>query len=200
MTSWPNVTRRRGTPSRAKSSISVSPRKTNRASSMPCSGARCRRCAIASCRSKPCRCPPCSIRSSWRGTATAIAAQTCRRCPTRGASVWPHSMRKAARVMSCRSRASTRTSNTRCSRVCRTGSSGTPHGKACLPHSSSRCASCTTSCGTYSHPHAWSEIGFGGPANPRGYVRMTFDRRDPWKAAEAHGDDTRGRKENSRVR
>ncbi|MGA7812115.1 gluconate 2-dehydrogenase subunit 3 family protein, partial [Caballeronia sp.] len=22
----------------------------------------------------------------------------------------------------------------------------------------------------YSHPHAWSEIGFGGPANPRGYV------------------------------
>src|SRR5262249_42205463 len=24
----------------------------------------------------------------------------------------------------------------------------------------------------YTHPTAWSEIGFGGPASPRGYVRM----------------------------
>ena len=37
----------------------------------------------------------------------------------------------------------------------------------------------------YSHPTAWSEIGFGGPASPRGYVRMNFDRRDPWEASEA---------------
>lgn len=37
----------------------------------------------------------------------------------------------------------------------------------------------------YGHPTAWSEIGFGGPASPRGYVRMDFDRRDPWEAAEA---------------
>ncbi|MGH8152488.1 MAG: gluconate 2-dehydrogenase subunit 3 family protein, partial [Rhodanobacteraceae bacterium] len=37
----------------------------------------------------------------------------------------------------------------------------------------------------YSHPSAWSEIGFGGPASPRGYVRMYFNRRDPWEAAEA---------------
>lgn len=37
----------------------------------------------------------------------------------------------------------------------------------------------------YSHPTAWSEIGYGGPASPRGYVRMDFDRRDPWEAAEA---------------
>ena len=37
----------------------------------------------------------------------------------------------------------------------------------------------------YSHPTAWSEIGFGGPASPRGYVRMDFNRRDPWEAAEA---------------
>jgi hypothetical protein len=36
----------------------------------------------------------------------------------------------------------------------------------------------------YAHPSAWSEIGFGGPAAPRGYVRMGFDRRDPWEAAE----------------
>jgi hypothetical protein len=37
----------------------------------------------------------------------------------------------------------------------------------------------------YAHPTAWNEIGWGGPASPRGYVRMGFDRRDPWEAAEA---------------
>jgi hypothetical protein len=37
----------------------------------------------------------------------------------------------------------------------------------------------------YAHPTAWNEIGFGGPASPRGYVRMGFDHRDPWEAAEA---------------
>jgi hypothetical protein len=37
----------------------------------------------------------------------------------------------------------------------------------------------------YGHPKAWSEIGFGGPASPRGYVRLEGDRRDPWEAAEA---------------
>src|SRR5690348_17192341 len=37
----------------------------------------------------------------------------------------------------------------------------------------------------YCHPVAWNEIGFGGPASPRGYVRMYFNRRDPWEAAEA---------------
>lgn len=36
----------------------------------------------------------------------------------------------------------------------------------------------------YAHPTAWSEVGFGGPASPRGYVRMGADRRDPWEAAE----------------
>jgi hypothetical protein len=34
----------------------------------------------------------------------------------------------------------------------------------------------------YAHPTAWNEIGFGGPASPRGYVRMGLDRRDPWEA------------------
>lgn len=37
----------------------------------------------------------------------------------------------------------------------------------------------------YAHPSAWSAMGFGGPASPRGYVRMEADRRDPWEAAEA---------------
>jgi len=41
----------------------------------------------------------------------------------------------------------------------------------------------------YAHPVAWNEIGFGGPASPRGYVRMGLDRRDPWEAVEAQSSD-----------
>ncbi len=37
----------------------------------------------------------------------------------------------------------------------------------------------------YAHPAAWSEIGFGGPASPRGYVRLGLDEHDPWEATEA---------------
>jgi hypothetical protein len=37
----------------------------------------------------------------------------------------------------------------------------------------------------YAHPTAWNEIGWGGPASPRGYVRLDFNERDPWEAAEA---------------
>lgn len=52
----------------------------------------------------------------------------------------------------------------------------------------------------YSHPTAWSEIGFGGPASPRGYVRMDFDRRDPWEAAEVkNGDVEAARRKNEHV-
>ena len=36
----------------------------------------------------------------------------------------------------------------------------------------------------YAHPSAWSAMGFGGPASPRGYVRIDANRRDPWEAAE----------------
>ena len=39
----------------------------------------------------------------------------------------------------------------------------------------------------YAHPAAWSEVGFGGPASPRGYVRLGVNQRDPWEARE-HGD------------
>ena len=49
----------------------------------------------------------------------------------------------------------------------------------------------------YAHPTSWSEIGFGGPANPRGYVRMNFNRRDPWDAAEAQpGEEARAERKN----
>lgn len=36
----------------------------------------------------------------------------------------------------------------------------------------------------YAHPAAWSEIGWGGPASPRGYVRRGLDEHDPWEADE----------------
>ena len=41
----------------------------------------------------------------------------------------------------------------------------------------------------FSHPAAWSDIGWGGPASPRGYVRMDFDQRDPWEAVERRDGD-----------
>lgn len=34
----------------------------------------------------------------------------------------------------------------------------------------------------YSHPIIWSEIGYGGPAYPRGYVRTQLGQLDPWEA------------------
>ncbi|MER7705714.1 GMC family oxidoreductase [Kitasatospora sp. NPDC097605] len=37
----------------------------------------------------------------------------------------------------------------------------------------------------YSHPAAWNEIGFGGPAHPRGYLRLGVGRREPWEVADA---------------
>jgi len=33
----------------------------------------------------------------------------------------------------------------------------------------------------YSHPWAWNEIGFGGPAYPRGYMRLGIGQREPWE-------------------
>lgn len=34
----------------------------------------------------------------------------------------------------------------------------------------------------YSHPLVWSDIGYGGPAYPRGYVRVEKGLTDPWEA------------------
>ena len=36
----------------------------------------------------------------------------------------------------------------------------------------------------YSHPWAWNEIGFGGPAYPRGYSRFGVGQRESWEGAE----------------
>jgi hypothetical protein len=37
----------------------------------------------------------------------------------------------------------------------------------------------------YSHPWAWNEIGFGGPAYPRGYARLGIGQRESWEGAPA---------------
>lgn len=36
----------------------------------------------------------------------------------------------------------------------------------------------------YSHPWAWDEIGFGGPAYPRGYMRLEKGQPEPWEVDE----------------
>lgn len=40
----------------------------------------------------------------------------------------------------------------------------------------------------YSHPFAWQEIGFGGPAYPRGYKNIGIDRREPYEVKDVHPD------------
>lgn len=36
----------------------------------------------------------------------------------------------------------------------------------------------------YAHPYAWDEIGFGGPAYPRGYMRLEGGKPEPWEVRE----------------
>ena len=36
----------------------------------------------------------------------------------------------------------------------------------------------------YAHPWAWNEVGFGGPAYPRGYMRLEEGEPEPWEFAE----------------
>jgi hypothetical protein len=37
----------------------------------------------------------------------------------------------------------------------------------------------------YAHPWSWNEIGFGGPAYPRGYARLGIGRHEAWEREEA---------------
>ncbi len=41
----------------------------------------------------------------------------------------------------------------------------------------------------YSHPWAWNEIGFGGPAYPRGYKALGLDHRENWERQEVDAED-----------
>lgn len=36
----------------------------------------------------------------------------------------------------------------------------------------------------YAHPYAWDEIGFGGPAYPRAYMRLEHGQPEPWETNE----------------
>lgn len=36
----------------------------------------------------------------------------------------------------------------------------------------------------YAHPFAWNEIGYGGPAYPRGYFRLEGGKPEPWEVEE----------------
>jgi hypothetical protein len=40
----------------------------------------------------------------------------------------------------------------------------------------------------YAHPYAWDEIGFGGPAYPRGYMRLERGEPEPWEVKEKRYD------------
>ena len=44
----------------------------------------------------------------------------------------------------------------------------------------------------YSHPWAWNEIGFGGPAYPRGYARIGAGQRESWEGVESADADAIG--------
>ncbi|MGN8025558.1 gluconate 2-dehydrogenase subunit 3 family protein [Microbacterium sp. 22242] len=41
----------------------------------------------------------------------------------------------------------------------------------------------------YSHPAAWDQIGFAGPAFPRGYKNLGVDRREPFEVADTRPDE-----------
>jgi hypothetical protein len=41
----------------------------------------------------------------------------------------------------------------------------------------------------YSHPWAWNEMGFPGPAYPRGYKNIGLDKREPFEVADAVNSD-----------
>jgi gluconate 2-dehydrogenase subunit 3-like protein len=43
----------------------------------------------------------------------------------------------------------------------------------------------------YAHPYAWDEIGFGGPAYPRGYFALNFGYPEPWEAREVEDETDR---------
>jgi Gluconate 2-dehydrogenase subunit 3 len=47
----------------------------------------------------------------------------------------------------------------------------------------------------YAHPYAWDEIGFGGPAYPRGYIALNHGAPEPWEARELTEDGRRRTKD-----
>ena len=163
------------------------------------SSARLRQCATASCRSPPtaptrCRSPPTSTRrcsidrlDGYRLNSRPAAAGRRLEGSASRRSTATHGQRLRRRFHLLPLGPSTAT---RC--FCATHAGGAARRRAC----GAACAveglffdqardSRHRRCAYYAHPTAWNEMGFGGPASPRGYVRMDKNRRDPWEAAEA---------------
>ena len=40
----------------------------------------------------------------------------------------------------------------------------------------------------YAHPWSWNEVGYGGPAYPRGYMRLENGEPEPWEFGEARNE------------
>ena len=81
---------------------------------------------------------------------------------------------------------SRRRNATRCSSASTPARPKAPTGRSCDPKRFFRSVLLKQAVKIYyAHPFAWNEMGFGGPAAPRGYLRLGPDMRDPWEAREA---------------
>lgn len=121
-----------------------------------------------------------------RTGATVTGMRVCPRCRKRGASGSQRWTTKAARASACRSRVSKRHRRLRSCRRWSAANWKAPRGAACRRNCSSRNASCTTYAALTIRirtPGARSAL---AGRRIRGYVRMGFDRRDPWEAVEQH--------------
>ena len=58
-------------------------------------------------------------------------------------------------------------------------------GAACRRTGSGACGPATRCAAFYSHPWAWNEMGFPGPAYPRGYKNLGIDAREPFEVPDA---------------
>ncbi len=147
-------------------------------------GRRCRRSASGLSRSlrtgRPYRWQRWSTTSCAATTATAIATRSCLACARPGSGDCARSTRKRAWRTGPASSRSAETRRTRCSARRSRATCAIRPGSG-MPSDVFFDARLLRDIvhAYYSHPTAWSEIGFGGPASPRGYVRMDFDRRDP---------------------
>ena len=118
-------------------------------------------------------------RGSRRSRPTAGTTTRCRRTGRRGGTPSPRSTTtRAAAYGGALRRVRARRSSGSCSAPSRPGVTRT--GTACPPAGVEpvdplRCTA------FYSHPAAWNEIGFAGPAYPRGYKNLGVDRREPFE-------------------
>ena len=139
--------------------------------------------AAAGRRVRPFRCRPTSIRRWPTACWTATATPSCRRRARPGGAAWPRWTQEARDAHGSPFHALSPEQQDELLRRMQHGELTAPAwgGMPCRLFFEHRVIPDITHA-YYAHPIAWSEIGFGGPASPRGYVRMGLDRRDPWEA------------------